>query len=204
MFNIWVIARRTGIWVYKPGSFTTSDEKFAQSEKTLLVFYPHHKIVYASGSDQHLHLEYSTGDLIRLDLKPLVSKWAKLGVVLTHVGVVGGIATSHSQVERNANIALGGDVKAQHQAHVEAQRTFGEGLSAFCNYIGAVGPTGIALFGWYPDPIARYHYRYWDGAEWTSQVSLSGVSSVDLETDPLDYWGGMTLPLAASRAGGPS
>ncbi len=34
--------------------------------------------------------------------------------------------------------------------------------------------------GWLPDPIGRYHYRYWTGSEWTAQVSTNGSN----ETDP--------------------
>lgn len=32
---------------------------------------------------------------------------------------------------------------------------------------------------WQPDPTGRHHYRWWDGAQWTDQVSDSGVVSTD-------------------------
>jgi hypothetical protein len=32
---------------------------------------------------------------------------------------------------------------------------------------------------WQPDPFGRHQYRYWDGAEWTDQVSNDGVVSTD-------------------------
>jgi hypothetical protein len=35
--------------------------------------------------------------------------------------------------------------------------------------------------GWYPDPQGRSDHRYFDGTEWTDQVSRGGV----VETDPL-------------------
>ncbi len=34
---------------------------------------------------------------------------------------------------------------------------------------------------WQPDPAGRHHYRWWDGAQWSDQVSDDGVVS----TDPL-------------------
>ncbi len=35
--------------------------------------------------------------------------------------------------------------------------------------------------GWLPDPLGRFQYRYWNGSEWTNQVSTNGSN----ETDPL-------------------
>lgn len=32
---------------------------------------------------------------------------------------------------------------------------------------------------WHPDPLGRFHYRYWDGAEWTEHVSTNGVVEAD-------------------------
>jgi Protein of unknown function (DUF2510) len=36
---------------------------------------------------------------------------------------------------------------------------------------------------WHPDPSGRFHYRWWDGAEWTSQVSTDGHHLVDTNPD---------------------
>lgn len=36
--------------------------------------------------------------------------------------------------------------------------------------------------GWYPDPLGRYEFRYWDGAAWTDQAARGGRTVVD----PLD------------------
>jgi hypothetical protein len=33
--------------------------------------------------------------------------------------------------------------------------------------------------GWHPDPTSRHEYRYWDGGQWTDDVSDGGVTSVD-------------------------
>jgi hypothetical protein len=33
--------------------------------------------------------------------------------------------------------------------------------------------------GWLPDPTGRHEYRYWDGAEWTPDVSDAGQTAVD-------------------------
>ena len=37
--------------------------------------------------------------------------------------------------------------------------------------------------GWHPDPSGRFHYRWWDGTMWTSQVSLSGQHLIDTNPD---------------------
>jgi len=36
---------------------------------------------------------------------------------------------------------------------------------------------------WQPDPSGRFHYRWWDGSEWTSQVSINGQQLVDTSPD---------------------
>ena len=36
---------------------------------------------------------------------------------------------------------------------------------------------------WYPDPGGRYHFRWWNGTEWTSQVSVHGQHLVDSSPD---------------------
>ncbi len=36
--------------------------------------------------------------------------------------------------------------------------------------------------GWYPDPHRRYEYRYFNGTEWTADVSSSGQRQVDTPT----------------------
>lgn len=36
--------------------------------------------------------------------------------------------------------------------------------------------------GWYPDPLGRFEFRYWDGAAWTDQAARDGQTVVD----PLD------------------
>jgi hypothetical protein len=40
--------------------------------------------------------------------------------------------------------------------------------------------------GWNPDPSGRHEYRYWDGSNWTDDVSDNGVTS----TDPMAAAGG--------------
>lgn len=35
---------------------------------------------------------------------------------------------------------------------------------------------------WYPDPLGRHEFRYWDGADWTAHVADEGETS----TDPID------------------
>jgi hypothetical protein len=36
---------------------------------------------------------------------------------------------------------------------------------------------------WHPDPSGRFHYRWWDGYQWTSQVSMDGHHLVDTNPD---------------------
>ncbi len=36
---------------------------------------------------------------------------------------------------------------------------------------------------WHPDPSGRFHYRWWDGEEWTSQVSTDGHHLIDTNPD---------------------
>lgn len=33
--------------------------------------------------------------------------------------------------------------------------------------------------GWHPDPTGRHELRYWDGRQWTADVSDQGVTSTD-------------------------
>jgi uncharacterized protein YxjI len=33
--------------------------------------------------------------------------------------------------------------------------------------------------GWYPDPVGRHEYRWWDGYQWTDQVASAGRQAVD-------------------------
>ncbi|CAN5599057.1 hypothetical protein BH24ACT5_BH24ACT5_06860 [soil metagenome] len=33
--------------------------------------------------------------------------------------------------------------------------------------------------GWYPDPMGRFEHRYYDGANWTDNVSTNGQPSTD-------------------------
>jgi hypothetical protein len=37
--------------------------------------------------------------------------------------------------------------------------------------------------GWHPDPSGRFHYRWWDGTQWTSQVSTDGHHLIDTNPD---------------------
>jgi uncharacterized protein YxjI len=48
---------------------------------------------------------------------------------------------------------------------------------------------------WYPDPMGRHEYRWWDGTQWTDQVSSHGRQS----TDSLDQ-GAKTISPAQTAA----
>ncbi len=48
---------------------------------------------------------------------------------------------------------------------------------------------------WYPDPMGRHEYRYWDGARWTQDVSSHGRQSTDaLEAAPKTVIGQQDAP----------
>ncbi len=36
---------------------------------------------------------------------------------------------------------------------------------------------------WHPDPSGRFHFRWWDGQQWTSQVSTDGHHLIDTNPD---------------------
>ncbi|MGO8873725.1 MAG: DUF2510 domain-containing protein [Acidimicrobiales bacterium] len=36
---------------------------------------------------------------------------------------------------------------------------------------------------WHPDPSGRFHYRWWDGHQWTSNVSIDGQQLIDTNPD---------------------
>ena len=36
---------------------------------------------------------------------------------------------------------------------------------------------------WHPDPSGRFHFRWWDGHQWTSQVSTDGHHLIDTNPD---------------------
>jgi len=38
--------------------------------------------------------------------------------------------------------------------------------------------------GWHPDPTGRHQHRWWDGTQWTDQVSDGGATSTDPMTAP--------------------
>jgi hypothetical protein len=47
----------------------------------------------------------------------------------------------------------------------------------------AVHQVPLSPPAWHPDPSGRFHYRWWDGSEWTSQVSVDGAHMVDTSPD---------------------
>jgi hypothetical protein len=54
---------------------------------------------------------------------------------------------------------------------------------------------------WYTDPTGRYQYRYWNGVQWSDQVSNGGPSGTD--PNPLDPNIAATPPAPGSRAAAP-
>ncbi len=55
--------------------------------------------------------------------------------------------------------------------------------------------------GWYTDPTRQYMYRYWNGTQWTNQVSSSGITSTD--PNPMDPTAATTPPAPGSEVATP-
>jgi len=61
--------------------------------------------------------------------------------------------------------------------------------------------------GWYNDPTSRYQYRYWNGAQWTTEVSSGGTALTDpngmeanaINTPPAPGTAAPTPPPAATQ-----
>lgn len=62
--------------------------------------------------------------------------------------------------------------------------------------------------GWQPDPTGRFEHRYWDGSQWTDNVSDAGVASTDAYSpDAAADAGGAETPAAPeepAEAGAPA
>ena len=55
--------------------------------------------------------------------------------------------------------------------------------------------------GWYTDPTSEYMYRYWNGTQWTNQVSSSGTTLND--PNAMDPSAAATPPAPGSEAASP-
>ncbi len=55
--------------------------------------------------------------------------------------------------------------------------------------------------GWYTDPTSQYMYRYWNGTQWTNQVSSSGTTLND--PNAMDPSAASTPPAPGSEAASP-
>jgi hypothetical protein len=66
-----------------------------------------------------------------------------------------------------------------------ANKKLGKKFDTYTAMYGAEQPDGVMATaqespaGWQPDPLGRYEYRWWDGADWTADVSVGGVASTD-------------------------
>jgi hypothetical protein len=66
----------------------------------------------------------------------------------------------------------------------ERQQAAGDTLGATAPTVGYVAPPPSvaqpsAPAAWQPDPTGRFEYRYWDGTQWTDQVSTGGAQQTD-------------------------
>ncbi len=69
--------------------------------------------------------------------------------------------------------------------------------------VGACGDVRAGVpAGWYPDPLARHEYRYWDGARWTDQIADQGRSGVDPVSAPTGAAAARAVSVPAASAVG--
>ncbi len=182
-----VVATRTAIatYYYKTKRLTYVDEPMSVA---VLPF------VHASGASwSGSTLWLATPEhQIELEIRPLVSRFAKFNAVLGAVAAVGGVATSDSQLERNAYGDMQSKFLEQRQGLRAVEIGFDLFMQKFCEQILAVSPGGLPRAGWYPDPYRRMQWRWWDGVRWTARcaVNSSEVSDPDYPRDPID---GVTL-----------
>lgn len=47
----------------------------------------------------------------------------------------------------------------------------------------APGSAAASPPAWHPDPGGRFHYRWWDGTQWTAYVSFNGQQLIDTSPD---------------------
>lgn len=87
-------------------------------------------------------------------------------------GQQGTIQTSVDVPVRNDRIRL---KRATFEALCQAERDL-EATNALSGVAGATPPQAP---GWFPDPVGRYHYRFWNGLAWTNHASADGSAYVD-------------------------
>ena len=52
-------------------------------------------------------------------------------------------------------------------------------LGATNVHFSVAGTAATQAPGWFPDPMGRCHYRYWNGISWTHHASADGSAYVD-------------------------
>ncbi len=114
---------------------------------------------FATGSVVLLML---TGDLNAADARPYLAAAHVLGALGCSLGAwVVLVITRRQEAQQEADPApLRGSLPAMVVQPV------------------ALGPGGLPVAGWYPDPHGVFDHRYWDGRAWTEQVSRNGVTDV--------------------------
>jgi Protein of unknown function (DUF2510) len=58
-----------------------------------------------------------------------------------------------------------------------------EGPSGYPMAAQPTPATPVSPPAWHPDPGGRFHYRWWDGSQWTSFVSFNGQQLIDTSPD---------------------
>jgi hypothetical protein len=89
----------------------------------------------------------------------------EIGMALTSAGKQAAKLTASKAADARSRAS---DARAARRAKKESERS-------------GAKKTVATPAGWYPDPVRRFEFRYWDGKQWTEHVSTAGESS----TDPL-------------------
>jgi hypothetical protein len=82
------------------------------------------------------------------------------------------------------SVRLGGRMTRAGARHIVPRVQERMRTSAATDEVGL--PSEKRAPGWYADPSGRFEHRYWDGHDWTSQVSRNGVFEIDATEPPTE------------------
>ncbi len=117
-----------------------------------------------------------------------------IGLVLYLIAHAGGTRRAHQHIEARPGTGLPG---ARPHTAAEAFPAYPRPANAWAPGVNDESdpapdshlPVPSAPAGpapppaWHPDPSGRFHYRWWNGTEWTAQVSTDGHPLIDTDPD---------------------
>jgi Protein of unknown function (DUF2510) len=100
-------------------------------------------------------------------------------ILLVLVGGIVGLAVANGRARSRLATATN-ELNYLRPAYARLQQWATQATGAASSGPTAAYPTEQPVMAqWYPDPSGRHQYRYWDGSDWTSQVSDDGVVTQD-------------------------